>query len=168
MHSKLELYSFRDILCLKWRNIFSVRVRDALDKWKPKVSIILPDIIWIQSVISLVLEIEVIGFAGGFDMAHFIKFDMQIIRNQIIPIFMMTDSSSLPYDFVRMSSTTEICLKIDLNQVECVWQDGDSAKDNFTFGRQQKWLDDQEGSTVATIQGFPRLSVKSSKLATDF
>ena len=67
-----------------------------------------------------VLGSEVMAFADAFDMAFTIKYDMQMIMKQYIPLNMYTDSLSLFDVLTKSTTTTEKRLMIDLRSVrEC-------------------------------------------------
>lgn len=53
-----------------------------------------------------VLGSEVMAFADGFDVAYSLKYDLQVILNQQIPLVMLTGSLSL-FDVVTKASATK-------------------------------------------------------------
>lgn len=57
-------------------------------------------------------------FTDAFDMVLTIKFDLNVLHNQVMPISMMSDTLSLSDSPTHRSSTIEKCLKIDLKLVK--------------------------------------------------
>ena len=62
------------------------------------------------------------ALADGFDIGFMIKYDLQLLTGNVIPLIIMTDSLSL-FDFITKATvTTEKRLMIDLNAVREAYQ----------------------------------------------
>lgn len=108
---------FRCFLCLKWRQIFSVRAHDFLDWLKQIVSANLLNIIQLQTCHLLGLRKWGYGVCWRLLYAPTIKFELQIICNRGISISMTTASLSLFGVLICKSTTTKNDLKINLKPV---------------------------------------------------